>query len=324
MNLLRCRAVVPILSLLVAGSLQATPAGTMLVPIEQCRAVDTRIANGLLGSPDLTPGTRDFPILSAGCGIPNSAVAYSLNVTVVPKDELGYLTVFAKGQTKPATSTLNAMNGGVVANGVIVTAGVDGDISVFATDETDVIIDVNGYFLPASAGPQGPAGPTGATGATGPAGPTGPTGATGPAGPPGAAGATGAAGPAGAAGSQAPVVFAASYSSIPSGYNYGPVVGLTASTSASLTGTEIAVPTACSSLGAVVTRSGTGSGQVSLGFWKNGTGTTGFNSMGDGVTSWPILPGTTFAVGDLLSIKFGNLTGSAVTGKILVTVLCNP
>jgi len=36
----------------------------------------------------------------------------------------------------------------VVANAAIVPAGVGGDISVYASDDTDVIIDVNGYFGP--------------------------------------------------------------------------------------------------------------------------------------------------------------------------------
>ena len=49
------------------------------------------------------------------------------------------------------------MNGGVVANGVIVTPGTDGDVSVFATDETD--------FIPGSAGPAGAAGTAGSPGA---------------------------------------------------------------------------------------------------------------------------------------------------------------
>ena len=42
--------------------------------------------------------------------------------------------------------TLNSWGGIVVANGAIVPAGIDGAVSVFVTDPTDVILDVNGYF----------------------------------------------------------------------------------------------------------------------------------------------------------------------------------
>jgi len=158
-----------------------------------CRVVDTRLSgNGLLGSPDLVPGTRDFPLLAGSCGIPSTAVAYSLNVTVVPKESLRFLTVYATGRERPITSTLNSLSGETVANSVVVSAGTEGSITVFATDETELVLDIDGYFIPApTAGPAGPAGPTGVTGATGPQGPAGPMGPVGAAGPVGPTGPTG-------------------------------------------------------------------------------------------------------------------------------------
>jgi len=45
-------------------------------------------------------------------------------------------------------STLNALEGQVVANAALVPAGSSGSISVFVTDATQVIIDTNGYFGP--------------------------------------------------------------------------------------------------------------------------------------------------------------------------------
>ncbi len=205
--------VVPAL-LLVGGTLLplAAEAQTSLtfVPMTPCRAVDTRVAKGLLGTPIMMPGTRDFPILSSACSIPSAALAYSMNVTAVPTESLDYLTVYATGQTKPETSTLNSRTGETVANSVVVSAGTDGKVSVFATNETEVLMDIDGYFIPApSAGAAGPAGPTGPTGPAGPVGPAGPIGipgvqgVAGPAGlmgPLGPAGPIGATGPSGAAG----------------------------------------------------------------------------------------------------------------------------
>jgi hypothetical protein len=50
-------------------------------------------------------------------------------------------------------STLNAPTGAVTANAAIVPGGTGGAIELFATDNTDVAIDINGYFAaPASGG----------------------------------------------------------------------------------------------------------------------------------------------------------------------------
>ncbi|HLJ46478.1 MAG TPA: BACON domain-containing carbohydrate-binding protein [Bryobacteraceae bacterium] len=120
-------------------------------PVTPCRVADTR--GGFpapFGAPSMTPGqTRDFPIPSSSCNVPASALTYSLNVTVVPKGPLTYLSTWPAGQTQPVVSTLNAFDGRVAANAAIVPAGSNGAISVFVSDATDVIIDVNGYFAPA-------------------------------------------------------------------------------------------------------------------------------------------------------------------------------
>ncbi len=122
--------------------------------LSPCRVADTRNPQNPLGGPSLTGGQpRDFPVLDAtSCGIPGSAQAYSLNFTVVPHQPLAYLTVWPAGQSQPLVSTLNAPTGTVVANAAIVPAGTGGNISTYATDDTDLIIDINGYFAPASSG----------------------------------------------------------------------------------------------------------------------------------------------------------------------------
>ena len=115
--------------------------------ITPCRVVDTRNANGPLGGPSIAGQTsRDFPIPSGACGIPSSAGAYSLNVAVVPKKTLGYVTVWPAGQSQPVVATLTSLDGRIRSNAAIVAAGSGGAISVFATDDTDVILDINGYF----------------------------------------------------------------------------------------------------------------------------------------------------------------------------------
>jgi YVTN family beta-propeller protein len=125
-------------------------------PLTPCRIADTRKTNFPqgLGAPYL-PGQqeRDFPILNAAsCNIPASAAAYSLNFSVVPHGGLGYMTVWPTGQPRPLVSTLNDVPGTIIANAAIVPAGASGNVSVFPSNDTDVVIDINGYFAPAGTG----------------------------------------------------------------------------------------------------------------------------------------------------------------------------
>jgi uncharacterized membrane protein len=127
--------------------------GLEFFPLTPCRIADTRNATGSLGGPSLTGNSaRSFPVQSISCGIPPSAQAYSLNVTAVPHNSLGFLSLWPTGEAQPVVSTLNALTGAVTANAAIVPAGTGGDISVLVSDASDVILDVNGYFAPPAAG----------------------------------------------------------------------------------------------------------------------------------------------------------------------------
>jgi hypothetical protein len=122
--------------------------GLNFVPVAPCRVADTRNGIGTFGGPSITGGTsRYFPIPQSGCNIPSTALAYSLNITAVPHGFLGYLTVWPTGLTRPVVSTLNSYDGRVKANAAIVPAGTGGAISAFVTDTTDMVIDIDGYFV---------------------------------------------------------------------------------------------------------------------------------------------------------------------------------
>jgi hypothetical protein len=123
--------------------------GLAFYPVTPCRVADTRNANGAFGGPSLAAGaTRSFTAPSSSCGIPTTAQAYSLNMTVIPPGPLNYLTTWPTGQTQPNVSTLNALQGQIAANAAIVPAGTGGAISVFVSDPSNVVIDINGYFAP--------------------------------------------------------------------------------------------------------------------------------------------------------------------------------
>ncbi len=128
---------------------QDTSGALQFIPVTPCRVADTRNATGAFGGPSIIGGSsRNFVMPNSACNIPVVAAAYSVNVTVVPHGELGYLTVWPSGQAQPLVSTLNSIDGRVKANAAIVPAGTNGAISVFATDTTDVVLDIDGYFVP--------------------------------------------------------------------------------------------------------------------------------------------------------------------------------
>jgi hypothetical protein len=87
------------------------PQALQFVTLPPCRIVDTRNANGTFGGPAIPANTaRAFLLGQSGnpCNIPSDAVAYSLNVTVVPITTLSYLTIWPTGEGQPSVSTLNS------------------------------------------------------------------------------------------------------------------------------------------------------------------------------------------------------------------------
>jgi len=128
------------------GFFDAT-AGSSFYPDTPCRVADTRNPVGPFGGPAMSPGqTRDFAVPAGSCAIPANATAYAMNVTVVPAGPLGWLTAFPSGQSRPLVSTLNSPKGKVLANAAVVPAGSGGAISAYVTDQTNVLLDINGHF----------------------------------------------------------------------------------------------------------------------------------------------------------------------------------
>ena len=125
-----------------------TPTPVEFVPAAPCRVVDTRNPDGPFGGPPIQGNTsRSFAIPRGACDIPSNAVAYSLNVTIVPHGSLEYLTIWPTSHNQPVVSTMNSPDGRVKANAAIVPGGSDGAVSVYVTNTTDVILDIDGYFI---------------------------------------------------------------------------------------------------------------------------------------------------------------------------------
>jgi len=117
--------------------------------VTPCRLVDTRAAAGPLGGPALHSGVlRDFTLTNS-CGLPDTAKALSLNITVVGPTASGFVS-FSPGCQPPTSSTINFSAGQVRTNNAILPIDANGVLTaspfVSGSGTVQLIIDVNGYF----------------------------------------------------------------------------------------------------------------------------------------------------------------------------------
>lgn len=117
--------------------------------VSPCRVFDTRDPAGPWGGPRLAAGADRTFVVGGRCGVPATARAVSVNVTVTEPTDFGFLTLFPAGGIVPLTSTINFRPGQTRANNAAVTLGAAGDLVVragMASGGVHVLLDVNGYF----------------------------------------------------------------------------------------------------------------------------------------------------------------------------------
>jgi PKD repeat protein len=112
-----------------------------------CRVVNTR--DPARGGPALVAGAeRAFDVRDV-CGIPAGARAIAVNVTVTGSTGTGHLRLWAAGEPRPASSTVNFTAGLTRANNTVLRLGAAGSVSVFcsmASGTAHLVVDVTGYF----------------------------------------------------------------------------------------------------------------------------------------------------------------------------------
>ena len=123
-----------------------TPPGpTRFYTLSPCRVLDTRTPSG---GPALAASNERMVTLGGGaCGVPASAKAVSVNLTVTEPTTAGNLVVFPTGTT-PGTSTVNYAARQTRGNNAVVSLGASA-VSIRcnqASGTAHVILDVNGYF----------------------------------------------------------------------------------------------------------------------------------------------------------------------------------
>lgn len=123
--------------------------------IDPVRVADSRTGAGVTkariparGSLTLTVGGR--------AGIPaTSLAAVQVSLTAVAPKAAGYLTLAPAGVSRPGSSTVNFAAGATTATAATVMTGYGGTLTLYASAETDVLLDVTGYSTTAPASGAG-------------------------------------------------------------------------------------------------------------------------------------------------------------------------
>lgn len=125
---------------------------TVLVSLSApARLLDTRAGgatfDGSFSGTGLRPSTGTIQLSVGGrAGIPATASAVVLNVTVDQPQANGFITVYPTGVGRPNASNLNYLVGQTVPNAVIARLGSGGSLCLYSLGATHLIVDVAGYL----------------------------------------------------------------------------------------------------------------------------------------------------------------------------------
>ena len=118
-------------------------------PVTPVRLLDTR--DGAPGPTRLRAGGSLRIPVAGRLGVPIDASAVALNVVAVDASGPGYLTAYPCTEAAPLVATVNHAAGAPLANATIATLSAGGDVCVFTYAETDVVVDLTGWFSPHAA-----------------------------------------------------------------------------------------------------------------------------------------------------------------------------
>jgi len=119
--------------------------GTGFYTVAPCRVVDTRVAGPALAANT----TRTFAVAGGPCGVPDTAKAVALNVTVANATQAGSLSLHAAGADVSVQGTIDFTPLVTRANNAVVQLGTEGKIAVqcsMPAGSTHFVLDVSGYF----------------------------------------------------------------------------------------------------------------------------------------------------------------------------------
>jgi hypothetical protein len=126
-----------------------TGSGKAFYPLEPTRILDSRPSSqvGVYATAWAAGATREVSVAGSLGGFPATGTSVVLNVTVTDTTASSYLTVWATGQARPTTSSLNWSAGATIPNAVTAKLGVGGAVSmVNAVGSANIVVDVAGYY----------------------------------------------------------------------------------------------------------------------------------------------------------------------------------
>jgi hypothetical protein len=115
------------------------------VAVDPERLLDTREAGGAFGR---LSGDVVYE-LDVSETAPSDATAVALNLATTATERTGFLRAFPCSGAEPETSTINPLGGENVSNAAIVPLG-DGRVCFRSNVDTDLVVDLNGWFTPSS------------------------------------------------------------------------------------------------------------------------------------------------------------------------------
>jgi hypothetical protein len=125
------------------------PTATRLYTVPPCRVADTRNANGPYGGPALGANQDRIFTIGGRCGVPTTAKAVALNVSITQPGTDGGLRLYAGGTELPLSTSINYRAGQTKANNNVSPLGTGGTLAVRCDQPSgvvQVILDVSGYF----------------------------------------------------------------------------------------------------------------------------------------------------------------------------------
>ncbi len=131
-------------------------AGLMFYPLPfPLRLLDTRAGQQGCDAPSapIAGGTARTQLARRTCNgvtIPATALAVTGNVTTVQSGG-GYLTLYPSNAGQPLVANTNFAPNEILNNVFTVGLGNDGAFKIFATSNTDVVVDITGYYAPPTA-----------------------------------------------------------------------------------------------------------------------------------------------------------------------------
>jgi hypothetical protein len=129
----------------------------VFTPLPPCRIVDTRVTGGPIGanqSRNFIGWTATDYLTQGGsvtnCSIPENASALAANVVAVDTvQKVGFLTAWPSNVARPFAATINFV-GSDIGNEVVLKLcrpGCQTQFSVYSTSQTQVVVDVYGYYM---------------------------------------------------------------------------------------------------------------------------------------------------------------------------------